>query len=224
MFAKTGPRHAPMLTPCICSKMTLLYERTQRISKKLVRCEQAIKFMKQCRDANIFPKFTRWKIVNGRSEKIKSSYRRKVLLDEIRAKNELLRQLKVELNNESEALYRNMTYMKKWMVKHSIQNTAEDEKVKVEKRHEKKFSNLLREKSQIEGTAENPNRIIWNFSSHPLENEEYQTLQYGLKHGIAKKPNEDEILASAEALWDQIKSKKLCKQGNHFVRQAKNGI
>ena len=131
--------------------------KTQRIFKKLMRCEQAIKFMKQCRDANVFPKFTRWKIVNGKSEKIKSSYRRKVLLDEIRAKNELLRELKVELSNESDELYRNMTFMKKWMVKQSIQNTAMDEKRKVEKRHEKKFSNLLKEKSQIEGTAQNPN-------------------------------------------------------------------
>ena len=198
--------------------------KTQRIFKKLMRCEQAIKFMKQCRDANVFPKFTRWKIVNGKSEKIKSSYRRKVLLDEIRTKNELLRELKAELSNESDELYRNMTFMKKWMVKQSIQNTAMDEKAKVEKRHEKKFSNLLKEKSQIEGTAQNPNRIIWNFSSHPLQNEEYQTLQYGLKHGIARRADEDEILASAEALWDQIKEKKLCKQGNHFMRQAKNSI
>ena len=46
--------------------------KTQRIFKKLTRCEQAIKFLKKCRDANVFPKFTRWKIINGRSEKIKS--------------------------------------------------------------------------------------------------------------------------------------------------------
>ena len=41
--------------------------KTQRIFKKLTRCEEAIKFMKKCRDTNVFPKFTRWKIVNGRS-------------------------------------------------------------------------------------------------------------------------------------------------------------
>ena len=50
--------------------------KTQRIQKKLVRCEQAIKFLKQCRDANVFPKFTRWKMINGKSEKIKSMCRR----------------------------------------------------------------------------------------------------------------------------------------------------
>ena len=29
-------------------------------------------------------------------------------------------------------------------------------------------------------------------------------MKYGLKHGLARKPDENEILASAEALWDQI--------------------
>ena len=35
----------------------------QRMSKKMVRCELAIKFLAKCRDANVFPKFTRWKNV-----------------------------------------------------------------------------------------------------------------------------------------------------------------
>ena len=145
-------------------------------------------------------------------------------MDEIRAKNDLLHKLREELSKESEILYREMTFMRKWVVKHSIKNTVEKEEETVAKRHEKKFSSLLKEKSEVEGTANNPNRIIWNFSSHTLEEEEYQTLQYGLKHGIACKPDNEEILASAEALWDQIKTKKLCKDGNHFVRQAKNSI
>ena len=117
-----------------------------------------------------------------------------------------------------------MTYMKKWMIQHSIKNTIKKEEGDVEKRHNKKFDNLLKEKQEAEGTTKNPNKTIWNFSSHTLDNEEYETLQYGLKHGIANRTDDDEILATAEALWDQIKQKKLCKEGNNYVRQAKNCI
>ena len=89
-------------------------------------------------------------------------------------------------------------------------------------RHDKKFSNLIDEKAKAEGTMKNPNRTIWNFSSHTLSNEEHETLQFGLKHGLAKAPHEDDILASAESLWHQIQSKGLCKDGAFYHRQAKN--
>ena len=94
----------------------------------------------------------------------------------------------------------------------------------MQKRHEKKYQNLLNEKAQIEGTLQNPNQTIWNFSSHVLTNEEESTLKYGLKHGIAKRPNEDDILASAEAVWHQIQTKGLCRDGSFFQRQAKNQL
>ena len=44
------------------------------------------------------------------------------------------------------------------------------------------------------------------------------------KHGIAKRPNEDDILASAEAVWHQIQSKGLCRDGPAFQRQTKNQL
>ena len=148
-------------------------------------------------------------MINGKSEKIKSKYRRRILLDEIRNKTNLVRKLKEELQVANVALYENMTFMKKWMVKHSIEVVTQNEEKAVKKRHDKKFKNLMKEKNEVEGTTNNPNRTIWNFSSHVLENEEYETLQYGLKHGIANRAKDEEILAAAEALWDQIETKEL---------------
>ena len=57
-----------------------------------------------------------------------------------------------------------------------------------------------------------------------MTNEEYQTLKFGLNHGLAQRPNEEEILASAEALWYQIQSKGICKDGDYYQRQAKNTL
>ena len=61
--------------------------KVQRMNKKLTRCELAIKFLVKCRDANVFPKFTRWKNANDKDIKTRNRYRRKVLLDEIRNKH-----------------------------------------------------------------------------------------------------------------------------------------
>ena len=83
----------------------------------------------------------------------------------------------------------------------------------VEKRHDKKFNNLIKEKSIAEGTEENPNKTIRNFSSHVLSNEEHETLKFGLKHGLARRPEEDDILATVESLWYQIETKGLCRDG-----------
>ena len=117
-----------------------------------------------------------------------------------------------------------MTYMKTWIVKKSIESIVNSEKKTVQKRHDKKFGNLMNEKAKLEGTATNPNKTIWNFSSHALSNEEHDTLKFGLRHGIAKHPDENEILASAESLWNQIASKGLCKEDQAYQRRAKNHI
>ena len=64
-------------------------------------------------------------------------------------------------------------------------------------------------------------KTIWNFSSHDLTDDEHETLKYGLRHGIAMQPDENEILASAEAVWNQIATKNLCKDGMSYQRRAK---
>ena len=122
-----------------------------------MRCELAIALMSKCRDANVFPKFTRWKNANAKPIKDRNKYRRKVLLDEVRTKHTQLRQMKEEVKVGSAKLYTNMTYMKKWTVTKSIQNINDAEKILVQKRHNKKLANLLDEKAKLEGTMSNPN-------------------------------------------------------------------
>ena len=196
----------------------------QRTRKKLVRCELAIRFLTKCRDTNLFPKFTRWKNANGLDPPSRNRYRRKVLLDEIKSKHQQLRQLRDAVKLAETALFTDMTFIKKSILRWSIERLNEAERRLVQKRHDKKYQNLLREKTQIEGTVENPNKTIWNFSSHVLNDQEESTLKFGLKHGIAKRPDEDDILASAESVWHQIQSKGLCRDGPAFQRQTKNQL
>ena len=178
--------------------------KVQRINKKLLRCELAIKFLTRCRDTGVFPKFTRWKNANSKHIQSRNKYRRKVLLEEIKNKHREVRNLRNEILAESRTLYEPMTYLRRTILKWSIQRILEAEKKLVEKRHEKKLRNLLDEKARVEGTATNPNKLIWNLSSHVLSEEEEETLKFGLRHGIAVRPDDNEILASAESLWHQI--------------------
>ena len=198
--------------------------KVQRINKKLLRCELAIKFLTRCRDTAVFPKFTRWKNANSKHIKSRNKYRRKVLLEEIKNKHREVRNLRNEVQEESRTLYEPMTYLRRTILKWSIQRILEAEKKLVEKRHEKKLRNLLDEKARVEGTETNPNKLIWNLSSHTLSKEEEETLKFGLRHGIAVRPDDNEILASAEALWHQIENKGLCRDNASHARLAKNQI
>ena len=47
----------------------------------------------------------------------------------------------------------------------------------------------------------NPNVAITNLSSRVLANDEHETLQFSLKHGIVIKPKDDEIFAISEDLY-----------------------
>ena len=79
--------------------------KVQRLRKKMVRCELAIQFLVRCRDAGVYPKFSRWKNANNKDPRTRDRYRRKVLLDEIRAKHLELRAHKTTVAKAEEILY-----------------------------------------------------------------------------------------------------------------------
>jgi len=109
-------------------------------------------------------------------------------------------------------------------VKYIINNYLKRQEEKTKKRHEKKMQNLRREKRMIDGTRPNPNNIIINLSNTQLTNEQYSALQYGLKYGIATKPKDSDLIASAESIWEQIESHGWLKNGFNTAERAKNSL
>ena len=49
-------------------------------------------------------------------------------------------------------------------------------------------------------------------------------LRYGLKHGIAAKPKENNVFKFAENIFDQINQKGLCKDNLNSVQRLKNTL
>jgi hypothetical protein len=86
-------------------------------------------------------------------------------------------------------------------------------------RHEQKFRRLLREHSILTGIENNPNNIINNLTRENLTAEEEHVLRFGIKHGLATRPKESDIIASAESIWEQLKRKNLLPDS--FIKQQK---
>ena len=86
-------------------------------------------------------------------------------------------------------------------------------------RHERKFNALLREHAISTGIKNNPNEIITNHTGDTLTQEEESILRFGLKHNLATRPNETQIIATAESIWDQLRRQNALPDG--FIKQQK---
>ena len=201
-------------------KIAVIYERA---CKKLQAAEYALKFLIQCRDEDISPKFTRWKNLRKLSISKKKKRYKKILFDEINNKHKLIKQLKREKVEAEENLKR-VTWLKRSVVKYMVDNYLKHEETVIKKRHEKKLQNLRREKRSIDGTRPNPDKIIINLTNTKLTNEQYCALQYDLKYGIATQPKDSDLIASAENVLEQISSPGWLNNSFFKVERAKNTI
>ena len=60
-------------------------------------------------------------------------------------------------------------------------------------------------------------------SSHDLSNEELSILKFGLKHGLATRPNESNIFSYADT-WEQIKEANICHNEMYSKAKIKNAL
>ena len=141
--------------------------------------------------------------------KVRNRFYRRILLDEITTKNRSIHNFKKQLYEAETALHESTSWLKRLCITYTLSNVANKEAEKLKTSLEKKFSKLLKDTKVFDGTYPNPNVTITNLSSRIITNDEYETLWYGLKHGIAIKPKDNEISAIAEDIYDQIDRKGL---------------
>ena len=110
------------------------------------------------------------------------------------------------------------------IIKHAIRNYVKREEKKIHDRLEKKFQNLLAEKQMKNGIQPNPNKLVLNLTGVELTNEQYSALQFGLKHGIATRPRESDLIASAESVWEQLTRNNLLKSNFLSIERARNAL
>ena len=53
---------------------------------------------------------------------------------------------------------------------------------------------------------------------------QYSALQFGLKHGIATRPRESDLIASAESVWEQLTRNNLLRNNFLSIERARNAL
>ena len=74
----------------------------------------------------------------------------------------------------------------------------------IKEKHQKKHDAIIVNKTIRDGIKKNHNSIITNLTDMELTEIEVSVLEYGLKHGLLRRPNKSEIVAIVENIWDQV--------------------
>ena len=116
--------------------------------------------------------------INNKDEKTKHRCYRRILFDEINHKIDLVKRFK----NKTTVAEGNLLYLKYHAKR------EERKSVHASNRSFKTYSRKSRRR--MEYLQPNPNKLVINPTALELTNKQYSALQFGLKHGIATRPQE----------------------------------
>ena len=185
-------------TDAATHKLAISY---QKILRKYIKAKLDTKFLKKCKSSTIYPKFVRWKNVKNKQLKDKNRQYHVNLVNPLQDRNNDLRSLTKKHDEMKIQLRQSTTWMKYHSIIYSLNRLQSSKTCIIEKRHQKKYDNLLIEKRLLDDIQQNRNKIIANLTNIDLSNDEISTLELGLKHGILKRSKEPEMIAIVENVW-----------------------
>ena len=191
----------------------------QKLYFKVKKTELDIDFLVKCCDHNITPKFVRWKNLKSKRYKLRSANHCRILKETIQEQHNTLRQLETTLHDHKASIASQTTWFQNIQLKYHAQRPMDKKLLQATQRHERKFQSLLTEHAISMGIKNNPNEIITNLTGDTLTPEQESVLRFGLKHGLATRPNESDVIASAESIWNQLKTQNLLPDS--FIKQQK---
>ena len=178
-------------------KLVRKFEKTYIKHKKALL---DLQFLKICEDHNVITKFLRFKVTNAtlRTSLTYKRYQKKLLREEIYNKKLLVSQL----DRDSKLQYKNMIDFHHVLNISLMSNEKELERIKF--RHLSKLKNLIPYFSwdMVSTSSHDPEKVIFNFSSHELISSEKQLLSKGLRFAIPPKQiGYSDYLAEYELLY-----------------------
>ena len=180
-----------------------------------------MKFLLRCRDAKVYPVNVKWKILRKYNPKEQAKYYERNLHKSITEKNDYLRTLRKDNDRMDTEFKKSFTWMKYMIFKLSINRLMEKEKARVT---EKKLDKMIVKKAMRDGVHKNPNEVITNLTGEVLSKEEIDVLTLGLKHGIAMRPKEDEMIPVTEAFYSRLSELKIIKDTHMATERVKNAL
>ena len=124
----------------------------------------------------------RWKHVKNKPLGIRKQLYQKNLQNAIKDKSSRIKELQSYLQKALSTLDESTAWMKRFLMKFSINRLLSNKLVEIQIRHDRKFNNLIMEKRIQEGIHNNSNDLITNVTNVTLSNNEIEILMYGLNH------------------------------------------
>ena len=110
--------------------------------------ELGLKFLVTARDTGVYPRFSRWKNFKNNKKKCKSKFYCRILLDEIYRKLRSIKELIKELFGSMKTLSSSTIFIKRIILRISINRSVLKDEKKIIKRHQKKLDSLIKEKNK----------------------------------------------------------------------------
>ena len=202
-------------------RLVFQYKKTYFKSLKL---QLDIKFLNNCKDNNVYPKFVRWRNLKSKRHKLRATFHKRILNDAIREQHVKLRNLKAELPLFKERLMAHGNWLKMTCIRYSAESFANRDLIPIKDRHQRKFNNLLKEYDTLLGCQENPNAVITNLSGETLTPPQQAILKYGLKYSLATRPKESDMIVFAENIFEQLQYKNLLPDAYMKREKIKNSL
>lgn len=213
-FFKAVNRHLFLHMSSMQNQAFQMAQTFQRNKLKLMKCLQAISFIKTCIKKDIVPVFaaTKIKVHNQVSCKVKHFSERLWLKEELKAKNRVLASLNKRTYIAHLCLSKSLDYDNLLQFLDVVNEYVENEKVDIVNRHEKKITTLMLKHNITQNVSDSPKfpffEKVVNSSCINFSPEELHTLSKGLNFSV--KPNIGvakikELLAYSKIALDNYK-------------------
>ena len=160
---------------------------SRKLEKLCLRLEKIncdLKFLLQCKRNNVIPRFAKPKLSIYASYKIKQKIARTIIETEITNKHQQKKKLKRELKELSSKLRGKLRFVSFQSLKYRIREVVSQKKTCWLERQKTKMDNLkarLRDMNNL-ASKDFVRKVVHNFSSLPLTEDEVEALSYGIDH------------------------------------------
>ena len=147
----------------------------EKIDYKYRKLQLDLDFLQTCQHSNVMPEFLRFKLANRnlRSSSAYSTCQKRLLKEEINIKKNKIKQYLLEINSVKKELQSKICFFDFCHVCTLFLNINNKKLNSAKSIQNKKLSNLVLENSNlISEMSHNTEKVIFNFSSHELSDDE----------------------------------------------------
>ena len=190
--------------------------RFEKCDFKLRKCHLDLRFLLDCKKNGVIPKFLRFKLAN-RHLKNSHVYKKcqiRLLEEEIKSKRKRINTLEKDTQRVKEELQRTLSVLDFSYIC-SLFLVANDKSIL----HHDNIQKRKISSNNIFSDSHNPDRVIFNFSSYELTDEEKNVLCKGLNFSVNPGWIEySEFLLPFELLFRDIKREDLCNKDMSLIK------